>query len=190
MQPIAGLGWRVVVEQPTSEAFALAVRLERFLVLTIGLALLATLAIASLWGRTFLRPITALMRGTRALAAGRFGERVADRGTRRVRAAGRRLQPDGRSPGDAAGRGGQAGAPGHVRTHRRRPRPRHRASGAEHRQQLQADAQDVRRPGHPRAVPPHGRSRVPHARSVCSRICATWVGRFRSSAFRSTSTAR
>jgi signal transduction histidine kinase len=76
MQPIAGLGWRVVVEQPTSEAFALAVRLERFLVLTIGLALLATLGIASLWGRTFLRPISALMRGTRALAAGRFDERV------------------------------------------------------------------------------------------------------------------
>jgi signal transduction histidine kinase len=77
MQPIPNLGWRVVVEQPTSEAFALAVRLERFLVLTIGLALLATLMIASLWGRTFLRPITALTRGTRALAAGRFGERVA-----------------------------------------------------------------------------------------------------------------
>ncbi len=76
MQPIAGLGWRVVVEQPTSEAFALAVRLERFLVLTIGLALLATLMIASLWGRMFLRPITALTRGTRALAAGRFGDRV------------------------------------------------------------------------------------------------------------------
>jgi signal transduction histidine kinase len=52
------------------------VRLERFLVLTIGLALLATLGIASLWGRTFLRPISALMRGTRALAAGRFDERV------------------------------------------------------------------------------------------------------------------
>ena len=80
MQPIAGLGWKVVVEQPTSEAFALAVRLERFLVLTIGLALLATLAIASLWGRTFLRPITALTRGTRALAAGRFDERVAIEG--------------------------------------------------------------------------------------------------------------
>jgi HAMP domain-containing protein len=76
MQPIASLGWRVVVEQPTSEAFALSVRLERFLALTIGLALLATLAIASLWGRSFLRPIEALMRGTRALAAGRFGERV------------------------------------------------------------------------------------------------------------------
>jgi signal transduction histidine kinase len=80
MQPIVALGWKVVVEQPTSEAFALAVRLERFLVLTIGLALLATLAIASLWGRTFLRPITALARGTRALAAGRFGERVAIEG--------------------------------------------------------------------------------------------------------------
>jgi signal transduction histidine kinase len=76
MQPIDSLGWRVILEQPTTEAFALAVRLERFLVLTIGLALLATLGIASLWGRSFLRPIGALTRGTRALAAGRFEERV------------------------------------------------------------------------------------------------------------------
>ncbi len=76
MRPIPSLQWRVVIEQPTSEAFALATRLQWFLVLTISLALFFTIAIASLWGRSFLRPIADLMRGTRALAAGRLQERV------------------------------------------------------------------------------------------------------------------
>jgi signal transduction histidine kinase len=71
------LGWDVVLEQPTSQAFALAERLERYLAGTIALALLATVAIASLWGRSFLRRIGELMRGTRALAEGRLQERVA-----------------------------------------------------------------------------------------------------------------
>ncbi len=76
MRPIPSLKWRVVIEQPTSEAFALATRLQWFLLLTISLALFFTIAIASLWGRSFLRPIADLMRGTRALAAGRLQERV------------------------------------------------------------------------------------------------------------------
>jgi signal transduction histidine kinase len=76
VQPIPRLKWRVVIEQPTSEAFALAHRLENFLMLTISLALFSTLAIASFWGRSFLRPIVDLMRGTRALAQGRLHERV------------------------------------------------------------------------------------------------------------------
>jgi signal transduction histidine kinase len=76
VQPIPSLKWRVVIEQPTSEAFALAHRLENFLMLTISLALFATLVIASFWGRSFLRPIVDLMRGTRALAQGRLHERV------------------------------------------------------------------------------------------------------------------
>jgi len=76
MQPIPSLRWRVVIEQPTSEAFALASRLEWFLVLTISLALFSTVVTALFWGRSFLRPIGDLMRGTRALAAGRLQERV------------------------------------------------------------------------------------------------------------------
>jgi signal transduction histidine kinase len=76
VQPIASLGWKVVIEQPRADAFALATRLERFLVFTIGLALLATITIALLWGRSFLRPIDDLIGGTRALAEGRLEARV------------------------------------------------------------------------------------------------------------------
>jgi signal transduction histidine kinase len=76
VQPIPRLKWRVVIEQPTAEAFALSRRLENFLVLTISLALFSTLAIASFWGRSFLRPIIDLIRGTRALSEGRLNERV------------------------------------------------------------------------------------------------------------------
>ena len=76
MQPIPDLNWRIVVEQPTREAFALAIRLERFLVLTIALGLAATVIIGLLWGRSFIRPLNTLMRGTRALAEGRLEERV------------------------------------------------------------------------------------------------------------------
>jgi len=76
VKPIPSLKWRVVIEQPTSEAFALAGRVETALLLMISLALFLTIAIASLWGRLFLRPIGDLLRGTRALAEGRLQERV------------------------------------------------------------------------------------------------------------------
>ena len=76
VQPVASLGWKVVIEQPRADAFALATRLERFLAFTIGLALLATITIALLWGRSFLRPIDHLIGGTRALAEGRLDARV------------------------------------------------------------------------------------------------------------------
>jgi signal transduction histidine kinase len=75
-QPIRSLGWWLVIEQPTAEAFGLARRLEGFLVLTISLALFSTIVIALFWGRSFLRPIADLMRGTRALSEGRLKERV------------------------------------------------------------------------------------------------------------------
>jgi signal transduction histidine kinase len=76
LQPIKGFNWRLVIEQPTAEAFGLARRLEGFLVLTISLALFSTIVIASFWGRSFLRPIGDLMRGTRALSEGKLQERV------------------------------------------------------------------------------------------------------------------
>jgi signal transduction histidine kinase len=76
VQPIKDFKWRLVIEQPTAEAFGLARRLEGFLVLTISLALFSTIVIASFWGRSFLRPIGDLIRGTRALSEGRLQERV------------------------------------------------------------------------------------------------------------------
>ena len=74
--PMALLSWTVIVEQPLSEAYAVADQLARQLALVIGLALLATIGIGYYWGRSFIRPIFALMRGTQAVAEGRLDERV------------------------------------------------------------------------------------------------------------------
>jgi signal transduction histidine kinase len=74
--PISDLNWMVVVEQPKSEAFQVATRLERQLLLVIGAALLGTIIVGSLWGRSFLTRIFALRRATQAIAEGRFDERV------------------------------------------------------------------------------------------------------------------
>jgi two-component system NtrC family sensor kinase len=73
---IPALRWTVIVEQPESEAFAIPFSLQRQLEIAIALALLAMLAVGYFWGRSFINPILALTRGTRALAAGRLDERV------------------------------------------------------------------------------------------------------------------
>ncbi len=73
---IESRGWTVVVEQPTSEAYRLATALQIQLVSVIAVALLVTIALGYLWGRSFIRPIFALMRGTQAIAEGRLDERV------------------------------------------------------------------------------------------------------------------
>ena len=74
--PIPSLGWTVIVEQPTSEAFALADQLQQELVMIITLALIATIVLGYYWGRSFIRPIFALMTGTQAISEGRLEERV------------------------------------------------------------------------------------------------------------------
>ena len=74
--PLEQLGWTVIVEQPTREAYALALRLEQQLFAVIVTALVVTIVVGFLWGRSLIRPILALMRGTRALAEGRLEERV------------------------------------------------------------------------------------------------------------------
>ena len=73
---IESRGWTVVVEQPTSEAYRLATALQIQLISVIAVALLVTIALGYLWGRSFIRPIFALMRGTQAIAEGRLDERV------------------------------------------------------------------------------------------------------------------
>jgi len=70
------LGWSVIVEQPTAEAYAAATRLERQLVVVIGAALLVMITIGYLFGRSFIGPILALKRATQAVAAGRLEARV------------------------------------------------------------------------------------------------------------------
>jgi signal transduction histidine kinase len=73
---IPALDWRVVVEQPQAEAYAIAARQQRQLGIAIGIALLAMIGVGYSFGRSFIDPILALIRGTRALAEGRLDERV------------------------------------------------------------------------------------------------------------------
>ena len=79
--PVQRTGWIVLVEQPTTEAYRLANRIQLELFGIISLALLATVGIGYYWGRSFIRPILALMRGTQSIAAGRLDERVSIAGT-------------------------------------------------------------------------------------------------------------
>ena len=74
--PVHSLGWTVLVEQPTAEAYAVARSLEWQLVFVIALALAATVVAGYLWGRGFIRRIFTLMRGTQAIAEGRMDSRV------------------------------------------------------------------------------------------------------------------
>jgi signal transduction histidine kinase len=74
--PVASLGGVVIVEQPTEEAYAVATRLERQLLIASAAALAAAIGLGYLWGRSLLTPIEALMRGTEALAEGRLDTRV------------------------------------------------------------------------------------------------------------------
>jgi signal transduction histidine kinase len=73
---VPALDWTVIVEQPQSEAFAIASRLQNQLGVAIAVALFVMVAVGYHWGRGFIEPILALMRGTRALAEGRLDERV------------------------------------------------------------------------------------------------------------------
>ena len=78
---VASPEWTVIVEQPVSEAFGLSSQLERQLAVVITVALLLTIALGYYWGRSFIRPILALTRGTEAIASGRLEERVNIGGT-------------------------------------------------------------------------------------------------------------
>ena len=73
---MAPLGWTMIVEQPTSEADAIATVLQRQLVISISVVLLLMILAGYLFGRQFITPILTLQRGTQALAAGHLEERV------------------------------------------------------------------------------------------------------------------
>ncbi len=72
--------WTVIVEQPTREAFEITRTLERQLLAAIALALLGTVVVGWLWGRSFITRIFALTKATRAIAQGRMDERVSIKG--------------------------------------------------------------------------------------------------------------
>ena len=73
---IAQLGWTVIVEQPTREAYASATVLQRQLMIAISIALLLMITVGYLFGRSFINPILALQRGTQNIAAGQLEARV------------------------------------------------------------------------------------------------------------------
>jgi signal transduction histidine kinase len=68
--------WTIIVEQPTSEAFATAHQLELQLFAAIVLALIGTMVFGYIWGRSFIRRIFALTRVTRSIAEGKLDTRV------------------------------------------------------------------------------------------------------------------
>ncbi len=74
--PMKSLGWGVVIEQPTREAYATARRMTYQLVsLIITFVILMT--IIGLWGgRQIVGPIRELIRGTRAVSTGDLSQRV------------------------------------------------------------------------------------------------------------------
>ena len=75
--PIPDLGWTVIVEQPTSEAFASATQLQHQLTVAISLALFVMVAVGYGFGRSFITPILELKRATRDVASeGRLDTRV------------------------------------------------------------------------------------------------------------------
>jgi signal transduction histidine kinase len=73
---IAPLGWTVIVEQPTAEAYANATELQKQLVVAISIALLVMILVGYLFGRTLINPILILKRATHAVAAGQLDARV------------------------------------------------------------------------------------------------------------------
>jgi signal transduction histidine kinase len=74
--PIPQLRWTVIVEQPTSEAYASAMALQRYLTVAIAMALLVMIGIGLVFGRRFIAPIFILKRGTQAVASGDLESRV------------------------------------------------------------------------------------------------------------------
>ncbi len=68
--------WTVVVEQPRVEALATARGIETLLLVSIFLALLVTMGVGYLGGRSFIQRIFALTRVTRSIAEGKLDTRV------------------------------------------------------------------------------------------------------------------
>lgn len=74
---VPGLDWIVMVEQPESEAFAVAERLQVQLGVAIALSLLVMVIVGYFHGHRFIQPILALTRGSRRVAEGHLDTRVA-----------------------------------------------------------------------------------------------------------------
>jgi signal transduction histidine kinase len=74
--PVPDLQWTLIVEQPTSEAYAEATALRRLLLIAIATALVVTAGVGLSFGRRFIEPIFKLKRATQAVAEGDLDARV------------------------------------------------------------------------------------------------------------------
>ena len=79
-EEIEPLGWTLMVEQPISEAYATARRLQRQVLIAIAAALMVMVVVGLVFGRRFIAPIFTLQRATQAVAAGDLETRVHIRG--------------------------------------------------------------------------------------------------------------
>ena len=77
---IEPLGWTLIVEQPISEAYANARRLQGWLYIAAGAALMVMVAVGLVFGRRFIAPIFTLQKATQGIAAGDLETRVHVRG--------------------------------------------------------------------------------------------------------------
>jgi signal transduction histidine kinase len=74
--PMKSLGWGVVIEQPTGEAYAMAGRMTYQLV-TLIITFVILMTVMGLWGgKKIVGPIRELIRGTRAVSMGDLSQRV------------------------------------------------------------------------------------------------------------------
>src|SRR5204862_4764198 len=74
---IPSLGWTIIVEQPTAEAFASAAQLQRQLVSAISVAVVVMIVAGYLFGRRyFINPIRKLQHATHEVAKGQLETRV------------------------------------------------------------------------------------------------------------------
>ena len=79
-QKIEPLGWTLIVEQPTSDAYASARRMQRWLFIAIAAALSVMVVVGLVFGRRLIAPIFTLQRATQAVAGGDLETRVHIRG--------------------------------------------------------------------------------------------------------------
>lgn len=75
--PVQTLGWQLIIEQPTREAYAAANRLTKQLTLLVLLFLFLMIGIGMLGGRRYIvTPIRELIRGTRSVGGGNLSDKV------------------------------------------------------------------------------------------------------------------
>jgi two-component system NtrC family sensor kinase len=74
--PIKSLGWGVVIEQPTKEAYSTAITMTYQLIALTSIFLIIMVAIGILGGRKVVEPVRELIRGTRLISDGDLTHKV------------------------------------------------------------------------------------------------------------------